>query len=286
MQPNSYNRSPPDLLGLSSSQTVSVSHRSEHRFHDEIVLVKHQQKEELEHRFAALQTQISSLEQAIVKESKHRETAMQAQQLWFRDRLVSLKSEIELPLQSSIAALRNEILRLEQNLEELHRQHEADRVEFPRLIQQSMLQITSELAALQAAQQQTSTSLQQTISQLERSVELQWRKHAEQQDIERRQVEQQFAQVRSSIDQETERRSSSVSLLQRRIDDELATLQRTVRQQEQVWLVWPIFLCISRSFFRPFVLLQDRVVNDDAITQSIAIYADLLRDGVKLAAQQ
>lgn len=203
-------------------------------FHDEIVLVKHKQQEELEHKFAALQTQISSLEQAIVKESRHRETAMQAQQLWFRDRLQALRTEVEVPLQASISSLHVELNKLHVLITELQAAHEKDRETFPKLIEQSMRSVNEELATLSRQQQQVSSSLQQTISQLERSVEMQWRKLAEQRDVERRQAEQVAMELRAAIDSESDRRTSSVSLLQKRIDEELAALNRTVRQQEVV----------------------------------------------------
>lgn len=232
-------------------------------FEAELNLSKSKKKSEDDKRIIVLQTQLNNLQQSLALESKNRALSVKALQAWLTDRIAQWTEQIEAPMHAKIEALNGRVTELTSRLEDLERQHQEDRITFPKLVDARCEQLLVEIKELKNRFEANTLQREEKEKRILLKVQDQGNKLTAQLAAEKTITDDKIAQVRKDLEDEIAIRTKGHELLRLSLMEDVALLRADISKER-----------------------AERIHADEDLVQAINHYAAALQDGIKIVSSQ
>lgn len=232
-------------------------------FESELHLTREKKKSDEDKRIILLQTQINDLQTSLELESKNRASAINALQAWLDDKMKKWQEEMQQPILQRLSSMNDRLDGLKAHLDDLDKQHQQDRITFPRLVDARMEELLNEIKDMKANFDHEVKKRDEKEKRLVNRMQEENSKLKAQHQQEKTIMEHKLMEVKRSLDEEVNLRMKGVDGLKQKLHDDMSMMRADLNKEK-----------------------SDRESSDSELVQAINHYASALQDGIKIVSSQ
>jgi hypothetical protein len=229
-------------------------------FEQTLQLTRVKKKEDEDKRIVLLQKQLTDIQAALCLESTNRSSSMHALQSWVEDQMKQFTDRVQIPIQEKLAVLVDRIEEVNDRIDVVQAQHEAERDEFPAIIDARSNQLLEEIRDMRKVFEHEQKATEEKHKQVLYRINEQ---HAALKKIfvaDKAIHEIKIKELRREIQDETQLRVKAEKVISKSIVEQ--TQELAVQIENEV---------------------REREEGDEALVQAVNHYTAALQDGLKLA---